>query len=77
MREIFEESALLDLEAFPTGLVRQIEMEVKILFADGPPAIAVTAKGATSFVELPCGVEVFFRELDGKTKIFAISDPPA
>lgn len=75
IRDILAESALLDLEFLPTPLVRQVESEVVALFSDGPPANALTIRGGTSFVELPCGVEVFFREFDSEVKIFAISDP--
>lgn len=77
IQEILAESALIDLEVLPTPLVRQVESEVVALFADGPPANARTISGGTSFVELPCGVEVFFREPNGEVKIFAVSDPRA
>lgn len=74
-RNIWAESALDNLEFLPTGLTRQVVSEVGILFSDGPPAEARTISGGTSFVELPCGVEVFFREPGGRVKIFAVSDP--
>jgi hypothetical protein len=77
MENLWGTSALHDLDCLPVVLANQVRKEVETLFADGAPEGAIVATGSTEVVELPCGVEVFFRKPGGKVKIFAVTDPLA